>query len=60
MTIPLGNTTVVAKSDGGISFYPDPTKPGSYPVLSIEVLMLHISFDTKRKKHDQLSNSEAR
>ncbi len=41
MKIKLGNTTVTAISDGGLSLYPKPTASRNHPILCIEVLFDH-------------------
>jgi hypothetical protein len=37
MTIKLGSTKIAAKSDGGISIYPNASSTCHFPVLCIEV-----------------------
>jgi len=38
MEITLGNSKVTAKSDGGISFYPESSAKPAYPIFCIEVV----------------------
>jgi len=61
MGMTLDNIKVTAKSDGGLSFQPNPKDQCMYPVFSIEVFprpydSQMLIYQTKRQKYKELDN----